>query len=112
DHFMYTPVTKSIISHLASKAYGVIQCVPQLMPPTASRGTRPISVFYNKELSITTDQSCRQKSSEGHRSKTYKPKDRTVLKSICPARIRDTRERGCRVGGMRGWADLVRVRYM
>ena len=33
DHFIYTPVSRSMISYLASAACSVIQCDPTMMPP-------------------------------------------------------------------------------
>ncbi|ROW03576.1 hypothetical protein VSDG_01232 [Cytospora chrysosperma] len=33
EHFVYTPVSRSMISYLATAAYNVIQCDPTMMPP-------------------------------------------------------------------------------
>lgn len=33
EHFVYTPVSRNMISYLASAAYNVIQCDPTMMPP-------------------------------------------------------------------------------
>ncbi|KAK7742317.1 PHO85 cyclin-1 [Cytospora paraplurivora] len=33
DHFVYTPVSRNMISYLATAAYNVIQCDPTMMPP-------------------------------------------------------------------------------
>ena len=36
DQFVYQPVSRSMIAHLANAAFNVIQCDPTMMPPTLS----------------------------------------------------------------------------
>ncbi|KAF6826781.1 pho85 cyclin-1 [Colletotrichum musicola] len=40
DHFVYQPVTKSMISYLAGAAYNVIACDSALMPPASAEAYR------------------------------------------------------------------------
>jgi len=40
DQFVYTPVSQSMVSYLASAAYSVIQCDPNMMPPAPSDHSR------------------------------------------------------------------------
>ncbi|ROW03016.1 hypothetical protein VMCG_05671 [Cytospora schulzeri] len=39
EHFVYTPVSRSMISYLATAAYNVIQCDPTMMPPPPAATT-------------------------------------------------------------------------
>lgn len=40
EHFVFTPVDRNMIQYLADAAYNVIQCDPNMMPPTASEVQR------------------------------------------------------------------------
>jgi len=40
DNFVYTPVSRSMISYLADAAYNVIQCDPTMMPPPTAEAGR------------------------------------------------------------------------
>ena len=40
EHFVFTPVDRQMIQYLADAAYNVIQCDPNMMPPTASEVQR------------------------------------------------------------------------
>ncbi|KAJ9132141.1 Cyclin [Pleurostoma richardsiae] len=40
DHFVYTPVSRAMISYLADAAFNVIQCDPNMMPPPAAEPSR------------------------------------------------------------------------
>ncbi|KUI53524.1 PHO85 cyclin-1 [Cytospora mali] len=39
EHFVYTPVSRNMISYLATAAYNVIQCDPTMMPPPPAATT-------------------------------------------------------------------------
>lgn len=40
DHFVYQPVSRSMVSYLAEAAFNVIQCDPTMMPPATSDTAR------------------------------------------------------------------------
>lgn len=53
EHFVYTPVSRGMISYLATAAYNVIQCDPTMMPPPPAATAGSVNSSSNSRLPPT-----------------------------------------------------------